>query len=135
MTGSPGYPGRRGPKGYKGANGVLGRTGSNGKPGSKGRHGRRGLPGPTGPPGPPGPPGCMCNNLIIMLDKYGFVSKSIRASTLSNLGRTKQGHNWTGKTEQEDTEAGSGFFYKPNITCIRSTYVHKVIFLFCIICY
>ena len=82
-TGSPGTPGRRGPKGLKGVKGVLGRTGSNGNPGDKGQLGQQGVQGPTGPPGPPGPPGCVCNNLMIMLDKYGFVRRNIKVPELN----------------------------------------------------
>ena len=111
-TGSPGSLGSRGSKGFRGVNGVLGRTGSNGKPGGKGRLGRRGVPGPTGPPGPPGPPGCVCNNLIILLDKYGFVKRYSELSSI--LGRTKVEHNW------ERRNISTGLFFKPNITCIRS---------------
>jgi len=59
--------------GYRGADGVTGRTGPAGRPGPKGFPGWRGLPGNAGPPGPPGPPGCVCNNLIIYTDKYGFL--------------------------------------------------------------
>ena len=116
-TGSPGIPGVRGPKGFQGANGVPGRTGSNGKPGSKGPLGQKGFPGPTGPPGPPGPPGCVCNNLIIMLDKYGFVSRSTRPSTLTNLLRTNQ-NKILPDTGSKNNE--TGFIFKPNITCVRS---------------
>ena len=102
-TGSPGSPGARGPKGFKGVNGVTGRAGSNGKQGDKGRLGRRGLPGPTGPPGPPGPSGCVCNNLIILLNRYGFVKRNTKVP--STLG-------------QRNTS--NVLLFKPNITCIRS---------------
>ena len=106
--GSRGNPGIRGPKGYKGKKGVSGRTGSNGDPGSKGRLGQRGIPGPRGPPGPPGPPGCVCNNLIILLDKYGFVKHSESPDIRVD----------TNGTEQESIS--TVFFFKPNVTCIRS---------------
>ena len=72
-AGSPGSPGVKGPIGYRGADGVTGRTGPSGLQGPKGFAGYRGLPGNAGPPGPPGPPGCVCNNLIIYLDRYGFL--------------------------------------------------------------
>ena len=99
-TGSPGSQGTKGSKGFRGVKGVPGRTGSNGKPGDKGRHGRQGFRGPTGPPGPPGPPGCVCNNLIILLNKYGFVTRNS-----SIFGQRN---------------ASNELFFKPNITCIRS---------------
>ena len=72
-AGSPGLPGVKGPMGYRGANGVTGRTGPSGLPGPKGYTGWRGLPGNAGPPGLPGPSGCVCNNLILYLDRYGFL--------------------------------------------------------------
>ena len=126
--GSLGSPGRRGPKGLKGDKGVSGRTGSYGKPGSKGRLGQQGIPGPTGPPGPRGPPGCVCNNLIILLDKYGFVRRNTRVPDLNifNLARIRPNTkildlpisdgDWNERTNQS-----TGLFFKPNITCIRST--------------
>ena len=85
--------------GYRGADGVTGRTGPSGLPGPKGFAGWRGLPGNAGPPGPPGPPGCVCNNLIIYLDRYGFL---IDPSTI---------------TEENDDDFDK---VKVNITCIRS---------------
>ena len=106
----------RGQKGVKGIKGTTGRTGSNGKPGDKGRLGRQGLPGPTGPPGPPGPPGCVCNNLIILLDKYGFVKKNTEVPINKVLGRTNVGDN-----RSEKPNHSTQFIFKPNITCIRST--------------
>ena len=113
-TGQKGDPGMRGLKGFKGVNGVPGKPGYNGKQGIKGQPGQQGLPGPTGPRGPPGPPGCVCNNLIILLDKYGFVSRTAKASTMDQAGSSKQ----TNESE---------FFYKPNITCIRSEYIYTCI--------
>ena len=107
-NGSPGSPGWRGPKGFKGNKGVSGRTGSNGKPGSKGRLGPPGIPGLTGPPGPPGPPGCVCNNLIILLDKYGFVRHTKSPDLRVDGNGTKQ------------ENISTVFYFKPNVTCIRS---------------
>lgn len=52
---------------------MIGKTGPFGAPGPKGPTGAKGPRGPTGPPGPPGLPGCVCNNLIIYQDRYGFV--------------------------------------------------------------
>ena len=98
--GSPGLPGVKGLMGYRGADGVTGRTGPSGLPGPKGFAGLRGLPGNAGPPGPPGPPGCVCNNLIIYLDRYGFL---IDPSIIT----------------------GENFFdfdkVEVNVTCVRST--------------
>ena len=99
-TGSPGKRGKQGPKGFKGVNGVPGRTGSNGKQGEKGKHGPQGFLGPTGLPGPPGPQGCVCNNLIILLNKYGFVTRN---SSIFGQRNTS-----------------NELLFKPNITCIRS---------------
>ena len=84
--------------GYRGADGVTGRTGSGGLPGLKGFAGWRGLPGNAGPPGPPGPPGCVCNNLIIYLDRYGFLVDPVNI------------------TEQNDDSDR----VEVNVTCIRS---------------
>ena len=85
--------------GYRGADGVTGRTGPSGLPGPKGFAGWRGLPGSAGPPGPPGQPGCVCNNLILYLDRYGFL---INPSTI---------------TEENVDDFDR---VKVNITCIRS---------------
>ena len=85
--------------GYRGVDGVTGRTGPSGLPGPKGFVGWRGLPGNTGPPGPPGPPGCVCNNLILYLDRYGFLV------------------NPTNITEENTDEFDK---VKVNVTCIRS---------------
>ena len=121
-TGLPGSPGMRGPRGFKGVNGVPGKPGSYGKQGIKGRPGRRGSPGPTGPRGPPGPPGCVCNNLVILLDKYGFVSRTTKASTLNNvLTKSKHKDGWAERTKPKNT---TKFFYEPNITCVRSKHTH-----------
>ena len=95
-----------GPKGFRGVKGVSGRNGSNGKQGEKGDLGPQGLLGPTGPPGPPGPPGCVCNNLIILLNRYGFVRRYS-----SMLGQTKGEDKFSTSNE---------LLFKPNITCIRS---------------
>ena len=92
-AGSPGLPGVKGPMGYRGADGVTGRTGPSGLSEPKGFAGWRGLPGNAGPPGPPG---CVCNNLIIYLDRYG-ISSII--------------------TKENDED-----FDKVKITCIRSMY-------------
>ena len=83
--------------GYRGADGVTGRTGPSGLPGPKGFAGWRGIPGNAGPPGPPGPPGCVCNNLILYLDRYGFLVDP------SNF------------TEEDDFDR-----VQVNVTCIRS---------------
>ena len=98
-AGSPGSPGVKGPMGYRGADGVTGRTGPSGLQGPKGFAGYRGLPGNAGPPGPPGPPGCVCNNLIIYLDRYGFLVDP------SNIP----------EEESDDFDR-----VKVNLTCIRS---------------
>ena len=101
--GHPGFagsPGAKGPNGYSGVNGVTGRTGHSGLTGPKGFAGFRGLPGNAGPPGPPGPPGCACDNLILYLDRYGFLVDPMFINTA------------------EDTD---DFDQVPvNITCIRS---------------
>ena len=83
--------------GYRGANGVTGRTGPSGLPGPKGYSGWRGLPGNAGPPGLPGPPGCVCNNLILYLDRYGFLVDPVNI------------------TEENDDDR-----VEVNVTCIRS---------------
>ena len=105
-NGSPGSLGDQGPKGFEGAKGFRGEYGVQGMTGIKGQLGRQGRPGPVGPPGPPGPPGCLCNNLIIVLNNYGFVQESYSSFVMD---------------KQENTSAE--LFYKPNITCIRGTHV------------
>ena len=84
-AGPSGLPGAKGPVGYGGANGVPGRTGPSGLPGPKGFAGLRGLPGNPGPPGPPGPSGCVCNNLIIYLDRYGFLVDPASINTTEEI--------------------------------------------------
>ena len=84
--------------GYRGVNGVTGRTGPSGLPGPKGYAGWRGLPGNAGPPGPPGPPGCVCNNLILYLDRYGFLVDPVNSTE-----------------ENDDFDR-----VEVNVTCIRS---------------
>jgi len=74
--GPSGEPGMRGPRGYDGVDGVRGRSGQSGTPGLKGQRGKQGLPGADGPPGPPGPSGCVCNNMFIVLDDYGFLKNT-----------------------------------------------------------
>ncbi|XP_065892786.1 uncharacterized protein [Dysidea avara] len=86
LRGPSGDPGTRGPRGYDGPDGVRGRPGQNGSPGVKGVHGSRGLPGLDGPQGPPGPPGCVCNNLFILLDDYGFVKNSFSTLPQNSTG-------------------------------------------------
>ena len=98
--GFPGSPGAKGPKGYRGVNGVTGRTGRSGLTGSKGYAGFRGLPGNAGPPGPPGPPGCACNNLVLYLDRYGFLIDPMNVNTTEIIDELEQ--------------------VPVNITCIRS---------------
>ena len=98
--GSTGSPGPKGRMGYRGVYGVTGRTGRSGLTGPKGSAGFRGLPGNAGPPGPPGPPGCACNNLVIYLDRYGFLIDPMNINT---------------------TEIGEEIEQVPlNFTCIRS---------------
>ncbi|XP_065921053.1 collagen alpha-1(I) chain-like isoform X2 [Dysidea avara] len=86
--GPSGDPGIRGSRGFDGADGVRGRDGPAGTTGTKGLRGKQGLPGPDGPPGPPGPPGCVCNNLFILLDDYGFVknTSSVLPQNNSDIG-------------------------------------------------
>ena len=89
MRGPPGLKGDlglSGPKGFEGAVGAQGRNGHSGTPGIKGSRGKQGLPGPDGPPGPPGPPGCVCNNLFIALDDYGFVKNTFASLPKINSG-------------------------------------------------
>ena len=111
-AGPPGLPGVKGPMGYRGADGVTGRTGPSGLPGPKGFAGWRGIPGNAGPPGPPGPPGCVCNNLIIYLDRYGFL---IDPSII---------------TEENDEDFDK---VKVNVTCIRSmkSYIYFITIIEC----
>jgi len=127
-TGPPGRNGVRGPSGINGANGIPGKSGPNGVIGPKGYPGRQGPPGPRGPPGPPGPPGCVCNNVVIKLDKYGFVKKT-RPLSYNKFGIVKA--NFTmlsgkySKYTQTKENYNSNFksdrivYYTPNITCVK----------------
>ena len=142
-TGLPGDDGVRGPRGIDGVDGVPGKTGPNGVTGLKGFPGEKGLPGPRGPPGPPGPPGCVCNNVIIKLDKYGFVKKTrpllynkfgivksnftILSGTYSNYTRTKDKYTPT----QRKFESDRTVYYTPNITCVKGKEFGAVIYYIC----
>ena len=99
-----GVDGIRGPKGFRGVDGVIGKTGPYGPPGPKGPVGPKGPRGPTGPPGPPGPSGCVCNNIKIFQDRYGFV----RIPSLIPPARL-----------QEINASGDLEIVKINTTCVR----------------
>lgn len=132
-TGPPGSGGVRGPRGIDGVDGAPGKIGPSGATGLKGYRGRRGAPGPRGPPGPPGPPGCMCNNVIIRLDKYGFVKKAhalyfnkfgivngnftMLSGTYSKNKPTKYKYSPRPASILSDRTV----YYTPNITCVKGT--------------
>jgi len=92
--------------GHRGADGVTERTGSTGHPGPKGFPGWRGLPGNAGPPGPPG---CVCNNLIIYTDRYGFLVDPL------NISEENEDLDCVNVTVNDDLVR-----VKVNITCVRS---------------
>ena len=127
----------RGPRGIDGTDGVPGKSGPDGVSGLKGYPGPQGPPGPRGPPGPPGLPGCMCNNVVIKLDQYGFVKRT-RPLLYNKFGVVKTNFTMLSGTYSSYTKTKEKYiprptnfesdkivYYTPNITCVKGKKLYQ----------